>query len=67
MKLPNCRLLAQSAKKGFQHVVKPLKKVELKDGKNVRIEIKENLVERLRSYRTEVDRDILKEFIEERR
>jgi predicted DNA-binding antitoxin AbrB/MazE fold protein len=33
----------------------------------VRIEIKENLVERLKNYRTKVDRDVLKEFIEERR
>jgi predicted DNA-binding antitoxin AbrB/MazE fold protein len=48
-------------------VFKPLEKVELKEGKKVRIEIKENLVERLKNYRTKVDRDVLKEFIEERR
>ena len=48
-------------------VFKPLEKVELKEGKKVRIEIKENLVERLKRYRTKVDRDVLKEFTEERR
>ena len=48
-------------------VFKPLEKVELKEGKKVRIEIKENIVERLKNYRIKVDRDILKEFIEERR
>jgi predicted DNA-binding antitoxin AbrB/MazE fold protein len=48
-------------------VFKPLEKVDLKEGKKIRIEIKESLVDRLRNYRTKVDRDILKEFIEERR
>ena len=48
-------------------VFKPLEKVDLKEGKKVRIEIKENIVERLKNYRIKVDRDILKEFIEERR
>ncbi len=48
-------------------VFKPLEKVDLKDGKRMRIEIKENLVERLKNYRIKVKKDILKEFIEERR
>ncbi|WP_230972194.1 hypothetical protein [Archaeoglobus neptunius] len=33
----------------------------------MRIEIKENLVERLKDYRAKAEKDILKEFIEERR
>jgi len=48
-------------------VFKPLGKVELTEGKKVRIEIKENLVDRLKNYRIKVEEDILKEFIEERR
>jgi predicted DNA-binding antitoxin AbrB/MazE fold protein len=48
-------------------VFKPLEKVNFKEGKKVRIEIKENLVDRLKNYRIKVDRDILKEFLEERR
>ncbi len=48
-------------------VFKPLKKVSLKEGEKLRIEIKESLVDKLRKYRIKVDTDILQEFLEERR
>ena len=48
-------------------VLKPLEKVDLKDGERVKVEIKESLVDKLRKYRIKVDTDALKEFIEERR
>ncbi len=48
-------------------VLKPLEKVDLKDGERVKVEIKGSLVDKLRKYRIKVDTDVLKEFIEERR
>ena len=48
-------------------VLKPLEKVDLKDGERVKVEIKGSLVDKLRKYRIKVDTDALKEFIEERR
>ena len=48
-------------------VLKPLKKLNLKEGERVKLEIKKNLVERIKKYRMKVDEDLLEEFLKERR
>ena len=48
-------------------VFKPLEKVDLRDGERVRIEIKESLADVIEKYSRKVEKDILKEFLEERR
>ncbi|MEM3505078.1 MAG: antitoxin family protein [Archaeoglobaceae archaeon] len=47
-------------------VFKPLEKVELKEGEKVKV-IAGDLVGRLKKYRTKVDKDLVLEFISERR
>ncbi len=47
-------------------VFKPLEKVELREGEKVKI-IAGDLVGRLRKYRTKVDKDLVLEFVSERR
>ncbi|MEM0302532.1 MAG: antitoxin family protein [Archaeoglobaceae archaeon] len=47
-------------------VFKPLEKVELKEGEKVKV-IAGDLVGRLKRYRTKVDKDLVLEFISERR
>jgi len=48
-------------------VFKPLEKVDLKEGRKIKIEIREGIADILERFSRRVDRDILKEFIEERR
>ncbi|MEM5821117.1 MAG: antitoxin family protein [Candidatus Aenigmatarchaeota archaeon] len=48
-------------------VFKPLEKVDLKEGERVRIEIKESLADIIEKYSRRVDKDVLKEFLDERR
>jgi len=48
-------------------VLKPLKKLNLKEGEKVKVEIKKSLVERIKKYRMKVDEDLLEEFLKERR
>ena len=48
-------------------VFKPLKKVDLKEGTRVRLEISEGLADIIERYSRKVERDILEEFLEERR
>jgi len=48
-------------------VLKPLKKLNLKEGERVKLEIKKSLVERIKEYRMKVDEDLLEEFLKERR
>jgi len=48
-------------------ILKPLEKIDLKEGERLRIEIKESLVDKIRKYRIKVDTDVLQEFLEERR
>jgi len=51
-------------------VLKPLKKLNLKEGEKVRlkiIEIKESLADIIKKYRIKVEEDILDQFIKERR
>ncbi len=48
-------------------VFKPLEKVDLKDGMKVRLEIAEGLADVIERYTRKVERDVLKEFLEERR
>lgn len=48
-------------------VFKPLEKVELKEGEKVKIKLAENLVEKTKKYRVRVDRDLVSEFLSERR
>lgn len=48
-------------------VLKPLQKVDLREGEKVKIEIKKGLADIIEKYSRKVDRDVLKEFLEERR
>jgi len=48
-------------------IFKPLEKVDLKDGEKVKIEIKEGLADIIEKYSRKVNKDVLKEFLEERR
>jgi len=48
-------------------VFKPLKKVDLKEGTKVRFEIGEGLADVIERYSRKVERNVLKEFLEERR
>lgn len=48
-------------------VFKPLEKVDLKEGTKVRLEITEGLADVIERYSRKVERDVLKEFLEERR
>jgi len=54
-------------------VLKPLKKLNLKEGEKVKVEIKktskniEKILETAKKYRIKVDEDLLEQFIRERR
>jgi len=48
-------------------VFKPLKKVDLKEGTKVRLEIAEGLADVIERYSRKVERDVLEEFLEDRR
>ncbi|WP_290598015.1 MULTISPECIES: antitoxin family protein [unclassified Archaeoglobus] len=48
-------------------VFKPLERVDLKEGEKVRLKLAKNLAERLKKYQIEVERDLVAEFIAERR
>ena len=48
-------------------VIKPLKKLELKEGTRIIVEIKEGLADVIDKYSRKVNRDVLKEFLEDRR
>ncbi len=48
-------------------VFKPLQSVELEEGTKVLIEIKEGIADILEKFSRNVNKDVLKEFLEERR
>jgi len=48
-------------------VFKPLQSVELEEGTKVLIEIKEGIADILEKFSRKVNKDVLKEFLEERR
>ncbi len=48
-------------------VFKPLEKVDLKEGRKVKIEIREGIADVLERFSRKVSKDALKEFLEERR
>jgi len=48
-------------------VIKPLKKLELEEGTRIVVEIKEGLADVIDKYSIKVNKDFLKEFLEERR
>ncbi len=48
-------------------VFKPLQSVDLEEGTKVLIEIKEGIADILEKFSRKVNKDVLKEFLEERR
>ncbi len=48
-------------------VFKPREKVDLKEGERVKIRLSGNLVDKTKKYRVKVERDLVKEFLAERR
>jgi len=48
-------------------ILKPLRKLNLKEGEKVKLEIKESLADVIEKYSRKVEKDVLEEFLKERR